>query len=90
MNNNKNLEGMAQEYKELIRLKEEIEDTMEALKDAIKEAMQGAEVVTAGAYKIAHKMVTSTRFDSVRFKKDHADLAEAYTKTTTAARFTIT
>ena len=87
--NEKHLASMAQEYKELQRMKEELEATMEALKDAIKEAMNGAEVVTAGAYKIAHKMVTSTRFDSVRFKKDHAELAEAYTKTTQAARFMI-
>lgn len=85
----KNLEAMAQEYKELQRMKEELEGTIDALKDAIKEAMNGAEVVTAGAYKIAHKMVTSTRFDSTRFKKDHAELAAAYTKTTTASRFTI-
>lgn len=90
MNNNKNLEGMAQEYKELVRLKEEIEETMEALKDAIKEAMNGADVVTAGAYKIAYKAVTSSRFDTTRFKKDHAELAEAYTKTSEARRFTIT
>ena len=87
--NEKHLASMAQEYKELQRMKEELEATMEALKDAIKEAMQGAEVVTAGAYKIAYKAVTSSRFDTTRFKKDHADLAEAYTKTTTAARFTI-
>ena len=85
----KNLESMAQEYKELQRMREELDATMDALKDAIKAAMGGAEVVTAGAYKIAHKLVTSARFDSVRFKKDHADLAEAYTKTTTAARFTV-
>lgn len=87
--NLKQLESMAQEYKELQRMREELDATMDALKDAIKAAMDGAEVVTAGAYKIAHKMVTSSRFDSVRFKKDHADLAEAYTKTTTAARFTV-
>lgn len=87
--NLKQLESMAQEYKELQRMREELEATMDALKDAIKAAMNGAETVTAGAYKIAHKMVTSTRFDSVRFKKDHADLTEAYTKTTTAARLTI-
>ena len=87
--NEKHLASMAQEYKELQRMKEELESTMEALKDAIKEAMHGAEVVTAGAYKIAYKAVTSSRFDTTRFKKDHAELAEAYTKTTTAARFTI-
>lgn len=87
--NLKQLESMAQEYKELQRMREELDATMEALRDAIKAAMDGAEVVTAGAYKITHKLVTSTRFDSTRFKKDHADLAEAYTKTTTAARFTV-
>ena len=32
---------------------------------------------------------TASRFDSTRFRKDHAELAAAYTKQTTARRFSI-
>ena len=40
--------------------------------------------------KIAGQVAAVTsRFDSARFKKDHAELAEAYTKTTTTRRFSI-
>lgn len=87
--NLKNLESMAQEYKELQRLKEELEATLDALKDAIKEAMQGAEVVTAGAFKLSNKLVTSSRIDTTALKKAHPDIAAAFTKTTQAPRFTI-
>ena len=87
--NLKQLESMAQEYKELQRMREDLDATMDALKDAIKAAMDGAEIVTAGAYKIAHKLVTSSRIDTTALKKALPDVAEAFTKTTTAARFTV-
>ena len=87
--NLKQLESMAQEYKELQRMKEELEGTIDALKDAIKEAMNGAEVITAGAYKLSNKLVTSSRIDTTALKKALPDVAAAFTKTTQATRFTI-
>ena len=87
--NLKNLESMAQEYKELQRMREELDATLDALKDGIKAAMNGAEVVTAGAYKLSNKLVTSSTIDTTALKKALPDVAEAFTKTTTAARFTV-
>lgn len=87
--NLKQLESMAQEYKELQRMREELDATMDALKDAIKAAMNGAEVVTAGAYKLSNKLVASSRIDTTALKKALPDIAAAFTKTTQAARFTI-
>lgn len=87
--NLKQLESMAQEYKELQRMREELDATLDALKDAIKEAMHGAEVVTAGAYKLSNKIVSSSRIDTTALKKALPEVAEAFTKTTQAARFTV-
>ena len=84
-----NIENLCKEYKELQRMQEELSAELDAVKDAIRAAMAGAETVTAGAFKVSDKVVTSSRFDSTRFKKDHADLAVAYTKTTTTRRFII-
>ena len=51
--------------------------------------VQDEETLLAGAFKVSWKPYTASRFDSARFKKDHAELAAAYTKTTTARRFSI-
>lgn len=40
-------------------------------------------------YKITWKSVTSSRFDSTAFKKAMPELAERFTKSTTARRFCI-
>ena len=77
------------ELMELRRMREELDQEITALEDKIKAHMGDAEEVTAGAFKIVWKTITTSRFDSTRFKRDHADLAAAYTKTTTSRRFTV-
>ena len=79
----------AAELMELRRMREELDAEIATLEDAIKKEMGDREQLIAGAFKVTWKPVTSSRFDSARFKKDHAELAEAYTKTTTARRFCI-
>jgi predicted phage-related endonuclease len=51
--------------------------------------MNGSETLTAGAYKIAHKLVTTSRIDTAALKKALPDIAEAFTKKTQSMRFTI-
>lgn len=51
--------------------------------------MGNEETLLAGAFKVSWTTYTASRFDSTRFKKDHAELAAAYTKQTTARRFSI-
>ena len=85
----KEIENTARELQELKRMREELEAEIDALEDAIKTSMGDAEQITAGAFKITWKAITSSRFDSSRFKKDHADLAAQYIKTTTTRRFCI-
>lgn len=87
----KELENKARELRELKRLREELDAEITAAEDEIKAHMTAAntDALTAGEYRITWKAVTSSRFDSTRFKKDHAELAAAYTKTTTARRFLV-
>ena len=66
----------------------ELEAEAEALTDKIKGAMveQGAEVLQGDGWKASWKNVVSSRFDSKRFKADHADLYGQYSKATTTTR----
>lgn len=83
------LKTKAAELKELKAMREELDAEITAIEDEIKAEMGEQEQIIAGPFKITWKAVASSRFDSARFKKDHADLAAAYTKTTTARRFTV-
>ena len=83
------IKAKAAELKELKAMQEELAAEISAIEDEIKAAMGDQEQIIAGGYKITWKVVTSSRFDSSRFKKDHADLAAQYTKTTTMRRFCI-
>lgn len=78
-----------EDYKALQRLIEEAEAELEAMKDEIKESMNGEEVIVAGNYKVTYKSVTSTRVDTTALKKALPEVAEKFSKTTTAKRFTV-
>ena len=86
---NPNMEPKIKELLELKRMKEELEAEITSMEDEIKQVMGDEETLLAGAFKVTWTPYTSTRFDSARFKKEHAELAEAYTKTTTACRFSV-
>ena len=86
---NPNMETKVKELLELKRMKEELEAEISSMEDEIKQFMGDEETLLAGAFKVTWTPYTSTRFDSARFKKEHAELAEAYTKTTTTRRFTV-
>ena len=84
-----NMEPKVKELMELKRMKEELEAEITAIEDEIKAKMGTEETLLAGAFKVTWTPYTTSRFDSARFKKDHAELAAAYTKTTTTRRFTV-
>ncbi len=86
---NPNMEPKIKELLELKRMKEELEAEITSMEDEIKQVMGDEETLLAGAFKVTWTPYTSTRFDSARFKKEHAELAETYTKTTTARRFSV-
>lgn len=86
---NPTLESTIHELLDLKRLREELDGELQILEDNIKSSMGTEETLIARAFKVTWTPYTATRFDSVRFKQDHADLAAAYTKTTTTRRFSI-
>ena len=59
-------------------MKEELEAEITALEDQIKARMGNEETLLAGAFKVSWTTYTASRFDSTRFRKDHAELAAAY------------
>ena len=83
------IQSKARELKELKVMKEELEAAITAIEDALKAAMGEQEEMFCGEYKLTYQIVTSSRFDSTAFKKEHADLAAAYTKSTTYRRFSV-
>ena len=85
----KEIESKAQELQELKRMKEELEAEIEAAQDEIKAAMGDQETVTAGAYKITWKAVTSSRLDTKALKAALPDVVARFTITSTARRFCV-
>ena len=86
---NKEMQSKVAELKELQRMQEELAAEIDSLKDTIKAAMGDQEQITAGAFKISWKTVTSSRIDTAALKKALPEVAAAYTKTTTGRRFSV-
>ena len=86
---NPNMEAKVHELMELKRMKEELEAEIAAAEDAIKAIMGDEELLLAGSYKVSWKTFTSSRLDTTALKKALPEVAAAYTKTTTARRFSI-
>lgn len=79
------------ELRELRRMADEIQAEIDAIQDKIKEHMNAAGVDTlAGAdYKITWKEITSSRFDTIAFKRENPEIAAAYIRETKSRRFTL-
>lgn len=79
------------ELQDLRRMQEELETEIASLQDRIKAHMTdtGADQITAGAFKVSWKAVTSSRLDTTALKKALPDVAERFTRTSTVRRFTV-
>lgn len=84
-----NLEPKVHELMELKRMREELEAEITAAEDAIKAAMGDEETLTAGAYKVTWKPVTSSRLDTKALKAALPDVVARFTITSTARRFCV-
>lgn len=69
---------------------EELKALIEEQENAIKAQMvaDGRTEYIGTEHKATYKEIISNRFDSGSFKKDHADIYEAYKKTSSSMRFT--
>ena len=86
---NPSMEAKVKELMELKRMKEELEAEIAATEDEIKAVMGREELLLAGSYKVSWKTFTSSRIDTTALKKALPDVAAAYTKQTTARRFSV-
>lgn len=77
------------ELQELVRMSEELNSEIEALRDKIKTVMGDSELLIAGPYKVTYKFITSSRLDTTALKKALPDVAAQYTKTSTTRRFEV-
>ena len=82
--------ALCREYKELQRMQEELSAELDAIREKLRSAMQGANVLSTGEYKITDRIVTSSRLDSGALKKALPEVAAQFTKTTQTRRFIIT
>lgn len=87
----KELEIKLHDLKDMLRMAEELSGMIENAKDELKRQMeeQDVDTLSAGAYKATWKAVTSSRVDTAALKKDVPEIAQRYTKTTTARRFVL-
>ena len=85
------IEGKVQEIRELKRMQEELSAELEALTCEIKAHMdaEGVDTISGTDWKVTYKAVTSSRIDTAALKKALPDLAQQFTRTTTARRFCI-
>ena len=78
-------------YFELMAQIEQLQAEAEAIKDALKGQMleRETEELEGTSWRATWHNTKSSRFDTKRFKADHADLYSAYTVTGTGTRFTL-
>ena len=79
------------ELSELRRMADELNAEIEAIQDEIKAHMTEADTdtLTAGAFKVTWKAVTSTRIDTAALRKDLPEIWQEYGKTSTTKRFSV-
>lgn len=83
------MEDKIRELQELKRMREELEAEITVLEDAIKADMGEREELTAGAYKVTWKPVTSRRIDTAAMKKALPEVCERFMKETVVRRFCV-
>ena len=78
-------------YFDLMAQIEQLQAEAEAIKDGLKGQMteRGTEELEGTGWRATWHNTRNNRFDSKRFKIDHADLYDQYTVNTTGTRFTL-
>lgn len=79
------------ELQELKRLREELDQEITRAEDAIKAHMTEAniETMTAGAFRVTWRAITSSRLDAAAMKKELPELVQRFMKPSTVRRFTV-
>ena len=90
MSNNEICKTLKELY-ELRAMRAELDDEITALEDKVKSEMtaRGVDELEGAGHIAKYAEYTSMRFDASAFKKAQPELASAFTKATTARRFTL-
>lgn len=85
------MNAKVKELRELKRMQDELAAEIEAIQDAIKAEMtaRDTDTLTGTDWRVTWKAVTSSRLDTTALKKALPDLAQQFTKTSTARRFVL-
>ena len=76
---------------QLRRLADDLDAEITAIQDEIKAHMAAVQTdtLTAGAFRVVWKSVTSTRIDTAALRRELPEVWQEYGKTTTTKRFTV-
>ena len=85
------LQAKVKELKELKIMADELAAEISSIEDEIKAVMlqQGKDEIITNEYKIRYRTMTTSRFDTAAFKKNYAELYNAYTRQIQTRRFSI-
>ena len=85
------LDSKAATYFDIMAQIEALTAEAEAIKDSMKAVMveQTTEEIEGHGWRATWHTTKTSRFDSKKFKADHADLFDAYTVKGNSARFTL-
>lgn len=87
-----NINEIMKELAQYTRMSEEINATLEGLKDQLKKYMSdnNIDTITGNEHKATYKEVTSNRIDTTALKQQFPEVAKRFTKTTKTKRFSFT
>lgn len=87
-----NINEIMKELAQYTRMSEEINATLEGLKDQLKKYMSdnNIDTITGDEHKATYKEVTSNRIDTTALKQQFPEVAKRFTKTTKTKRFSFT
>ncbi len=85
------MNAKAAAYFDLMEQIEQLQAEAEAIKDALKGQMleRSTEELEGNGWRATWHNTSNSRFDTKRFKADHADLYGQYTVKSTGTRFTL-
>ena len=81
------MDSKIKELRELRRMADELAAEIESIKAHMD--AEGVDTISGTDWKVTYKAVTSSRIDTGALKKALPDVAERFSKTTTARRFCI-
>ena len=81
--------NLIKEYRRYKRICDEAKAELDKLKFQIIAEMGGENTVIGDDYKVMYRVVTSTRIDAAKLRREYPEIAEECTKVTEANRLTV-